>query len=238
MGGFPRDRGGEWGELAVHRLWWVTGDVQSSPIFFLRGGEVSSRGERALTWFWEPFCAEEQLAWENLDGDVVDHAPQPIYPAALFVTLLTAGRSFEAPTSTISRSLQATHFEETAAALHAIHAWCVEQDKLISISPQDLRAGLELVVLQYLRQTCVPLTSQDVPTPPGWTRFLQLWLNRAVNFTTRRRCERVDLEHEGVHYHADDGLIWWSDPAPARRLPCMGDLKIDKSFEEADAMLE
>ena len=76
----------------------------------------------------------------------------------------------------------------------------------------------------------LPQTAQTL-TPPGWTKFLNMWLSRAVNFLTRRRCSTYDSQdHDGVHWHAEDNLIWWRDPRQSQG-PDLSDAEddVDKS---------
>lgn len=109
--------------------------------------------------------------------------------------------------------MQHAHCEETFTALEIICAWLAKQDDMIEVVPGRLRAGLEKVCMDGLRKDCNLPQTATVPTPPGWTEFLHLWLSRAINFLIHRRCSCSDSErHAGVHWHHDDNLIWWNDP--------------------------
>ncbi|MGG6496041.1 UNVERIFIED_CONTAM: hypothetical protein NY603_24300, partial [Bacteroidetes bacterium 56_B9] len=78
--------------------------------------------------------------------------------------------------------MQHAHCEETFTALEIICAWLAKQEDMIAIVPGTLKAGLEKVCLDGLRKDCNLPQAATVPTPPGWTEFLHLWLSRAINF--------------------------------------------------------
>ncbi|KXS93596.1 hypothetical protein AC579_4469 [Pseudocercospora musae] len=154
---------------------------------------------------------QDQADWKDLDSAVRDTRTQHFYREILSAALFAAGRSFEAPEIVVPKLLQPINFEETSTAISALQAWLSQRDKVIMTTPRDLRQALTIIVQDALRSTCFPPDVSFVPTPPGWSRFLDMWLDRTVNFLVNRRCTVGYQEHQGVHYH--DQSIWWADPA-------------------------
>ncbi|KXT05125.1 hypothetical protein AC578_7545 [Pseudocercospora eumusae] len=153
----------------------------------------------------------EQKAWEGFDHAIKDYTPRP-FPSEITIAALRATlRSFKAPELIVPKLLQQVNFEETTTALEALTRWLSQQDKVICTGPAELRKAFDIVVEEALRETCVPKDVKIVPTPPYWTRFLYLWLNRTINFLAYKRCSDFGKGHEGVHWHEVGGL-WWSDP--------------------------
>lgn len=136
---------------------------------------------------------------------------------ALLGILIATVRSFEMPDTIMPEISQLAHCEETSRALDAMSAWLTAQRDLITAVPLDLKTCLESFCLDWLRRDCGVSPTSTTPTPPGWKRFLHLWLCRGINFLIRRRCSTYDSEsHESVHWHVDDNLIWWTDPRRLR----------------------
>ncbi|EME88629.1 uncharacterized protein MYCFIDRAFT_170226 [Pseudocercospora fijiensis CIRAD86] len=152
-----------------------------------------------------------QADWEDLDYPVREAPPQRFYSEVISAGLFTAGRSFEAPEIVVPKLLQPVNFEETSTAISALQAWLSQQEKVIFTTPQELRQAMAVIVKGALRSTCVPPDVPFVPTPPGWSRFLDMWLDRTVNFLVDRRCTVGYEEHQGVHFHGQS--ICWGDPA-------------------------
>ncbi|KAM3421112.1 hypothetical protein BST61_g1526 [Cercospora zeina] len=160
-------------------------------------------------------CADcdDQAAWESLDGQLEQSTLITLSTRALLGILIATSRSFELPDVIVPTIMQHAHCEETFTALDIMCAWLAKDDDIIMVVPDVLRAGLETVCMDGLRRDCNLPQTATVPTPPGWTRFLRLWLSRAINFLIHRRCSlRDSKQHAGVHWHQDDSLIWWNDP--------------------------
>lgn len=102
------------------------------------------------------------------------------------------------------------------AALHTIESWTSTEDKVIEMTPQDLRTGLEGMVRNALVPSLNPNDAHD-HFPPDWLTFLEMWLNRTVNFVFYRRCLESGQDHESLHVHEDDGRVWWVDPVLSKR---------------------
>lgn len=157
--------------------------------------------------------SDDQAAWESLDGELEKSEVTTLSTRALLGILIATSRSFELPDYIVPTIMQHAHFEETFTALDTICACLASSEDMITTVPELLRADLEMVCLDGLRRDCNLPPTAKVPTPPGWTQFLRLWLCRAINFLIHRRCSlRDSKQHAGVHWHQDDNLIWWNDP--------------------------
>lgn len=156
-----------------------------------------------------------ELGWNDLSTSLVRFDK-----SILLMALHSAAWSLKAPALIASKYLNPFGAEETDIALRALEAWLQMQQQAILRSPSELVEALGNLVLTELRVTSAEPNALEVPTPPGWKNFLQLWLTRAVKFAYQRGCDEIGEEHEGTHLHASDGLIYYQT-LEAQRMQAM-----------------
>ncbi|KAK3724188.1 hypothetical protein LTR37_001313 [Vermiconidia calcicola] len=171
---------------------------------------------------------QRNQTWLELDElDYSRQKPLKVSTVAISQALEAALESCDMPTTLCPPSLNPVIYPETQQAFSESKRNYGGTPYSITTSALELYRGLSNLASDDGAGEISSKIIAKGPGPLDFCEFRKLWLTRAVNFLSHRRCRRKSADHEGVHEHLD-GLYY--------RIEWIGsdDGELDDSDEEGE----